>query len=247
MSTAHSISETCAFTGCDRAARIRGLCRAHYRQSWEGKPLTPLWTSTRIERACPVCQVVFFTWPSRVRTGRGTFCSKDCFNEHQYVPLETRFWRFVNKTDSCWLWTGGHGAYGLISETGNARTLLAHRVSWEIHSGPIPDGLWVLHDCPSGDNPLCVNPAHLWLGTAQDNALDMIAKGRSPRNCGERNGSAKLTWELVRALRARRAEGASFSVLSAEFHIHKMTACDIARGETWNEQADDQPNPSPRT
>lgn len=95
--------------------------------------------------------------------------------------LEERFWEKVQKTDSCWPWTGflNHFGYGNISSGGRyGRPIRAHRVSWELHNGPIPDGLFVLHNCPSGDNPACVNPAHLWLGTKLQNSRDMMAKGR---------------------------------------------------------------------
>jgi hypothetical protein len=91
-------------------------------------------------------------------------------------PLSVRFWRFVEKTESCWLWRGGR-----ISKTGYGTTsvmrkrILAHRASWELHNGPIPSGLWVLHTC---DNPICVNPAHLFLGDRADNMRDAFQKGR---------------------------------------------------------------------
>ncbi len=89
-----------------------------------------------------------------------------------------RFWSRVAKMESgCWIWQGsktpkGHGSMWL-----NGRTRGAHRISWEIANGPIPAGLLVCHDCPGGDNPSCVNPAHLFLGTEQDNARDAMAKG----------------------------------------------------------------------
>lgn len=237
MSESKSTKTLCAFPGCDRPVLAKGLCRPHYKQSWNGKPLTALRTSKRIDRICPVCNNPFVTWPFRTRTDRGKFCSKACATIAQSIPLAVRFWSFVNKTDSCWLWTGAHGAYGLINRHSRTKTLLAHRLSWEIANGPIPEGAFVLHNCPNGeDNPLCVRPSHLWLGTPLDNALDMIAKGRSKPPRGELNGSAKLTWEIVRGIRARHALGGiSLGALAAEFHVTTSTIWHIVQKMTWRE------------
>jgi hypothetical protein len=101
------------------------------------------------------------------------------------APLEERFWRYVTRgdPDACWPWTGTHikQGYGQISAGQGKRMILAHRLSYEMHVGPVAAGLSVLHRC---DNPPCVNPAHLFLGTKRDNTLDALAKGRhtSPRN-----------------------------------------------------------------
>ena len=88
-----------------------------------------------------------------------------------------RFWKKVQKTENCWIWTGSlnHGGYGRFG----FHRLLTHRISWTIHNGEIPRGLCVLHDCPGGDNRKCVNPDHLWLGTLQDNNADRHEKGNS--------------------------------------------------------------------
>ncbi len=92
-------------------------------------------------------------------------------------PLEERFWAKVRKSDGCWEWTGaanrqGYGRIALGRASGPRR---AHRIAWELTHGPVPDGLWVLHHC---DNPPCVRPDHLWLGTRADNARDCRLKGR---------------------------------------------------------------------
>lgn len=117
-----------------------------------------------------------------------------------------RFWRQVNKTDSCWEWTGaakskkGYGQIGLGGR--GAKQELVHRFSYLINKGPIPDGLVVMHAC---DNPKCVNPEHLSLGTASDNIRDAVAKGRwksvPPLVCGEKQHSSKLTTEDVKYIR----------------------------------------------
>lgn len=100
---------------------------------------------------------------------------------HPRKSVAIRFFKYVTPgpfTD-CWLWRGytNNKGYGLLSKGGRGTSMsLAHRISWEIHFGPIPDDLWCLHKC---DTPLCCNPYHLFLGTAAENTADMLAKGRS--------------------------------------------------------------------
>lgn len=94
-------------------------------------------------------------------------------------PLAERFWAKIQKTEGCWLWIGGHNAegYGRLGRGERGSVIdYAHRVSWEIANGPIPDGLWALHRC---DNPRRVRPDHLFLGDRSDNMRDCYAKGRA--------------------------------------------------------------------
>lgn len=100
----------------------------------------------------------------------------------QAEPLEDRFWRFVAKGShsDCWIWRGGRHprGYGIlpIARGGKNRNVRAHRLSWEMANRcKIPEGMVACHSC---DNPPCVNPAHIWIGTQADNMRDMIAKGR---------------------------------------------------------------------
>lgn len=118
--------------------------------------------------------------------------------------VEQRLMEKVRKDPGgCWLWTGVVvRRYGQIGVKGKGRR--THRVSYELFKGPIPEGLYVLHSC---DNPLCVNPDHLFLGTNEDNMADMVKKGRAARMAGEKHGMSKLTaQDVTRILRDNRKQ-----------------------------------------
>lgn len=114
----------------------------------------------------------------------------------RYELPEIRFFRHVKKTDSCWEWTGYTRRYGYFNNGTNVE--VSHRYSYKLHKGEIPDGMYICHTC---DNPSCVNPEHLFLGTQKDNMQDMWEKGRGNPPRGIRNSNARLTDEQVQQIK----------------------------------------------
>ena len=152
------------------------------------------------------------------------------------VNWEPRFWAKVARADgdACWQWTAGRFDTGYGAFTIERRTMKAHRVSYELAYGPIPDGAFVCHRC---DNPTCVRPDHLFLGTPLDNARDRDVKGRGADRRGERAGAAKLTRLQVRRIRQLYASGRlSQAALAARFGISQGTVHVIVTGKCWTEE-----------
>lgn len=148
------------------------------------------------------------------------------------IPPAERFWQKIDKAPGhgpkgdCWIWTASQkrAGYGSFAFTGNGkiRNRGAHIYSYEMHYGAIPKGLFVLHRC---DNPPCVRPDHLFLGTPKDNGVDMAQKGRA---------TSPFTVDDVRAIRARYdAGGISFSQLASVYGVHKVTIRYIVRRLRW--------------
>jgi HNH endonuclease len=138
----------------------------------------------------------------------------------------TLFNRSKLAENGCWEWTSysDGGGYGNISR--NGKTQKAHRVSYEAFKGPIPPGLVVRHTC---DNPCCVNPDHLILGTQKDNMADRDSRGRRDVK-GEQVGTAKLTEKEVLEIRA---SSESLSKLAAKYNVDKSNVYQIKAGKSW--------------
>jgi len=132
----------------------------------------------------------------------------------------TDFWTHVEKTETCWRWTGATTRkYGVVRMNGQQR---AHRVSWTLTYGPIPSGLGVLHKC---DNPPCVRPDHLFLGTQGDNVRDAHRKGRYP--------FAKLTAAAALEIRQRAALGEPKKVLARRFGVDPKMIRNVIQRREW--------------
>lgn len=154
------------------------------------------------------------------------------------VQVESNFWRKVDKTGECWVWTGSKHSFGYGHFRVQGVLLRAHRITWEWVFGEIPSGMCVLHRC---DNPSCVRPDHLFLGTKKDNSVDMASKGRSaaqlypervPR--GEQSSRAKLTEDQVVLIRtAYAARSANQYELAAEYGVSQPAIGMILRRRNW--------------
>jgi len=156
------------------------------------------------------------------------------------------FWALVrvNGGGECWPWLGctSIGGYGRFFKGARGRVgEYAHRSSWQIHYGPIPDGFEVCHQCdvryPVGSDEYrkCVNPAHLFIGTHKENQEDMKRKGRSTP--GERNRQAKLTSTDVALIRRLSAEGLTQERIAARVGVRREAIGKIQRGERWSHLA----------
>jgi hypothetical protein len=161
------------------------------------------------------------------------------------MAADDDFWSRVSKGPGCWEWAGTHrrDGYGVFWD--GRRQTRAHRAAWELTNGPIPDGLSVLHSC---DNPPCVRPDHLRLGSQRDNMADMDNRGRrfSPFvgqvQAGERNRNARLTADQVAHIRGMAAAGHYHDDIAARYGTTRANVSQIVRGFSW---PDVEPVPYP--
>jgi hypothetical protein len=159
------------------------------------------------------------------------FCSRRC-HDIARTTTRDRFWSFVQRGEQneCWPWLGAKSksGYGVLS-AGPRGQVRAHRFAYELTHGAIPDGLVVCHAC---DNRPCCNPAHLWIGTTQDNEDDKRAKGRNIR--GALSPRAKLTDEIVLSIRS---SNDSVTQLAVRYGVSCGTISAVRRGITWKHVA----------
>lgn len=179
------------------------------------------------------------------------------------IKFRRYFDQRINKTPSCWLWEGSldSDGYGRATAKGGPSETLAHRIAWTFANGPVPDGLSVCHRC---DVPACVNPAHLFVGTSQDNQADKVQKNRQARGSkngayrhnrgaaisdgvtrwhkehpektarGEHHKNSKLNEEKVRKIRILVEEGFSQSEIAVSLGIAQASVSRVVTGQCWS-------------
>lgn len=216
--------------------------------------------NTSVQLTCEQCGADFSV--PRSRPWRQRCCTRACCLMLRTKPLAERLLSKVNKDGPvpahlpelgpCWVWTASVNkkGYGQISQL-KAGLRLAHRVSWAVHVGQIPDGLSVLHKC---DRPSCVRPDHLFLGTKADNNRDKVAKGRHAKSghpgfkrgdahwaraqpelvCrGEDVGNAKATEADVRKIREMAANGVRQNFIAEKLGLSRSLVSRVITGKTW--------------
>lgn len=218
--------KVCSVYGCEEKHHARGFCSNHYLIFRRAGAFSGL--------NLKLCTITDCQSP---QVAKG-FCDKHYRRMLIHGSLEaarihgddeTRFFSRVEKTDTCWLWTAFKDwkGYGLFSCA--KKIIKAHRYSYKLHKGEIPEGLWVLHKC---DNPPCVNPEHLFAGTVQDNVADMVAKGRNSK--GETHGTAKLLTSDVLEIRRLYATGEhTQKELGQMFGVSAKAVGGITTRRTW--------------
>jgi len=156
---------------------------------------------------------------------------KEAGQRKRGMSLQDRLFRKVTKTEKCWEFNGktrkGYGSIAVWVE-GKLTLILAHRLSWMVHFGPIPENLCVCHHC---DNPKCVRPDHLFIGTHQDNMSDMVSKGREIRP-----SLRKLSAEQVRGIREKWGK-IPVRLICEEYRIGPTPARRIGLRETYKNVA----------
>ena len=145
-------------------------------------------------------------------------------------PIEERFWPkgSVGNDGNCWIWNGPVNGNGYGGLTVSGKVIQVHRISWQLHYGDIPAGMCVCHKC---DNPLCVNPKHLFIGTPKDNSRDMTVKGRS--SYGRKNGRAILSPDDILKIRERYLSGERPIDLSREYGVTSTNIIRIGKRKLW--------------
>lgn len=165
-------------------------------------------------------------------------CRK-CYQKSTITDPFKRLMRHVKKTRKCWLWTGYRNPQGYGAFLFKGKSKPAHRIMYQLTRSAIPKGLCVCHSC---DNPPCVKPSHLWLGTHYENKMDSVRKGRSflptpPEwdKSGDKNPNAKITWEIVKLVRKDFSSNPNqnISALGRTYDMNPSMVHNIIKNKQW--------------
>lgn len=161
-----------------------------------------------------------------------SFCSRSCAGAARTIPPETRFWKHVIKQENgCWLWIGAkhRDGYGWFGPCQGRPNILAHRYSYLIHYGILPEQ----HVCHHCDNPACVCPDHLFIATHSQNMADASAKNRFPDRRGERNNGNKYSTGTILSVFSLRAKGLTQMEISSQTGVSQTHISRILKRKSW--------------
>lgn len=216
----------CTIDGCDKINLATDLCRAHYLKN---KRLSKI----------SACDIDGCSNKSYVKG----LCNAHYIRKSRKKPMLEKSWhqlsakerlnKFikVNEENQCWIWTGGKNKKGYGSLSYNGKTTIAHRLSYELYIGQIPNEMLICHHC---DTPSCINPGHLFLGTNLDNSNDKFSKGRNKSSPGQRNGNSKLTDDQVRSIKKKLKNGVKVSDISKQYEVSETNISYIKKEKTWS-------------
>lgn len=210
--------------------RIRGRKYSARRVAWELANATP--APAHVTTSCGTEGCVA---PAHLIKQTNRAASQASARKRQLLPLAERFWAKVQRrgADECWAWTGRltSAGYGQISRGRKTEGVIsAHRLAYELANGPIPDGLIIRHRC---DNPVCVNPAHLEVGTYADNMRDRDERGRTASLPGEAHPRARVTDADVREIRRLVGDQMGQRAVAERFGISQQAVSDIVTRRRW--------------
>lgn len=232
----------CKIEGCNKKVYCRELCCVHYRELRASGELGRQYIKRGSRKGCRcivegcnllayrcyLCTKHYQRW---LKNGRDySKLTNEYLKTHKWIPIAERI-KLNTEPDletGCWIWQKGKDKQGYGQFSIRNKNYRAHRVSFMEYIGPIPKGMQVLHTC---DNPSCVNPAHLFLGTNDDNMADMVQKDRQIK--GENKENSKLTEGQVREIKKRLLGTETVSDIARDYPVDRKVVSRIKAGTAW--------------
>ena len=221
--------KTCSVSGCYKPARVRGWCVKHYARWKRHGDVNTVLQERNPDQGCSIegCD--------NPHMGRG-WCAKHWARWNRYgdpefpvtdkyksIPAEDRFWKYAKPGEEgeCWGWIGPMHSQGYGNLSVNGKKMFAHRFSYKLHQGAIPQNSYVLHRC---HNRICTNPDHLYVGSAQDNMMDMACAGRQAHQV--------ILPHQAQEIRRMAARGGMQSKIAKLYGVSDTTISRIVLGKT---------------